>query len=317
MKDQFEREIDYLRISVTDLCNYRCMYCMPEEGVRKLSHTEILSLEDIFEIAKTAVELGVRKIRITGGEPLVRKGVTGLIRELSTLRGVEDLAMTTNAALLAPLAKELKAAGLKRVNISLDTLDPKKFAYITRGGNLEAALQGIRKAAECGMDRIKINTVLIGGFNDEEISSLVALTGKYDVELRFIELMPIGHTVPFGKEAYVSNNLVLKTVPELEPVKSPQGVAKLYQLPGAKGRVGLISPLSSHFCNDCNRIRLTADGHLKPCLHSKEEIPVRGLHGKELKEVIQEAIFYKPARHGELSHKNRSESSRDMNAIGG
>ena len=315
--DQFERSIDYLRISITDLCNFRCMYCMPEEGVDKLCHSEILSFEEILNIAKVATELGIRKIRVTGGEPLVRKGVVSLIRGLAELPGVEDLAMTTNAVCLAPMAKELKAAGLKRVNISLDTLDEERFRYITRGGELKDVLEGIQAAADCGMDQIKINTVLVGGFNVEEIPALANLTRQYPLELRFIELMPIGHTVPFGKEAYISNDIVLESLPDLEPVKRSQGVAKLYRLPGAQGKIGLISPLSNHFCHDCNRIRLTADGHLKPCLHSKEEIPVRGLQGEALKEVLRNAIYRKPARHGTLSYDIRSEAGRNMNAIGG
>lgn len=316
MIDQFERTIDYLRISITDLCNFRCMYCMPEEGVEKLCHSDILSFEDILEIARAAAELGIRKIRVTGGEPLVRKGVVSLIRGLAEIPGIEDLAMTTNAVCLAPMAEELKEAGLKRVNISLDTLDEEKFRYITRGGDLRSVLQGIWAAADC-MEQVKINTVLVGGFNVEEIPALANLTREFPLELRFIELMPIGHTVPFGKEAYVSNDIVLTNLPDLEPIKRIEGVAQLYRLPGAKGRIGLISPLSNHFCHDCNRIRLTADGKLKPCLHSKEEISVLGLKGEALKEVLRNAIFKKPARHGTLSYDSRSEAARNMNAIGG
>jgi len=316
LKDQFGRTIDYLRISITDLCNYRCMYCMPKEGVCKLTHEDILSHEEIIEIAKAATELGIRKIRVTGGEPLIRKNVVSLIRALGSLPGVEDLAITTNASLLAPIAMDLKEAGLKRVNISLDTLNEEKFRYITRGGHLQDTLDGIRAAAECGM-KIKINTVLVGGFNVDEIPALADLTRKYDLELRFIELMPIGHTHPFGKEAYVSDSIVSDYLPDLKSVHREDGVARVYSLWGAKGKIGLISPLSNHFCTECNRIRLTADGHLKPCLHSKEEILVRGLHGEELKEALRQAMYNKPARHKTLSYESRSDSARDMNAIGG
>ena len=282
----------------------------------KLSHEDILSYEEIIEIAKAATELGVRKIRVTGGEPLVRKDVVSLIRSLAGLPGVEDLAITTNASRLAPIARDLKEAGLKRVNISLDTLDEEKFRYITRGGKLWDTLDGIQAAAECGM-KVKINTVLIGGFNVDEIPALAELTRKQDLELRFIELMPIGHTHPFGKEAYVADSIVSDYLSDLEPVHREDGVARLYHLPGAKGKIGMISPLSNHFCDDCNRIRLTADGHLKPCLHSKEEIPVRGLHGETLKETLRQAMYNKPARHKTLSYKSRSDSARNMNAIGG
>lgn len=318
MKDSFGREIDYLRISITDLCNLRCMYCMPDEGILKKSHSDIMTLEEIAEIARAAVGLGVRKIRITGGEPLVRKGVVELCREIGRIPGLQDLSITTNGILLAGMAKELKEAGVNRINISIDTLDPEKFQTITRGGTLQNVLDGIRAAADCGMAPIKLNTVLIGGFNDGEIPALAELTRAQPLEVRFIELMPIGHTVPFGKEAYIPCSVVLERLPELVPVpRSGGGVARLYRLPDGKGRVGLISPLSNHFCNDCNRIRLTADGKLKPCLHSAEEIPIRGLHGEELEETLRTAVWHKPSRHGNLSDTERSEAQRNMNQIGG
>ncbi len=318
MKDTFGRKIDYLRISVTDRCNYRCVYCMPEEGVEKREHDEILSLEEIEEIAAAAVSLGVRKVRVTGGEPLVRRGVVELCRRLRAMEGVEDLAVTTNGALLPAMAQELKAAGVNRINISLDTLRPERFAAITRCGRLEDCLAGLRAALGCGMSPIKINTVLIGGFNDDEIEDLAELTVRYPVDVRFIELMPIGHTVPFGPEAYLPVTVVKERLGDaLEPAGTDGGVAKLYRLKGAKGRIGLITPLSCEFCGSCNRLRLTADGHLKPCLHSAEEIPVRGLHGAALRQAILDAAAAKPASHGALSAECRSRSARDMNRIGG
>ena len=318
MRDQFGRDIDYLRISITDLCNLRCVYCMPPEGVAKRCHSEILSLEEIEEIARAAVELGVRKIRVTGGEPLVRRGVVELCRYLGAIEGVEDLSLTTNGLLLSEMAADLYAAGVRRVNISLDTLDAEKYRTITRGGQLAQALAGIQAAEAAGMSPIKINTVLIGGFNDDEIPALVELTRQHPWEVRFIELMPIGHTVPFGPEAYLPNTCVLERVPELVPGEVPSsGVAALYRLPDGAGRVGLISPLSNHFCGACNRLRLTADGHIKPCLHSSEEIPLRGLHGEQLREALVGAIQDKPPCHGELSCQARSQSLRDMNQIGG
>ena len=316
MRDPFDREIRYLRVSVTDLCNLRCVYCMPPQGVCKRRHGDILSFEEIEEIVRAAVELGVNKIRLTGGEPLVRRGIADLCRRLGAIQGVEDLSMTTNGVLLPPLAKELYAAGLRRINISLDTLDAEKYRALTRGGDLAEALAGIRAAAEAGMSPIKINTVLLGGYNDDEIPALADLTRQYPVEVRFIELMPMGCAHAFGPEAYLPNSVVLERVPGLQP-EGASGVAKLYRLPGAPGRVGLISPLSCAFCGGCDRLRLTADGKLKPCLHSGDEIPLRDLHGAALREAILEAVRRKPVRHGELSWRERSQAGRDMNEIGG
>ena len=316
MRDPCGREIRYLRVSVTDLCNLRCVYCMPPQGVCKRRHGDILSFEEIEEIVRAAVELGVNKIRLTGGEPLVRRGIADLCRRLGAIQGVEDLSMTTNGVLLPPLAKELYAAGLRRINISLDTLDAEKYCALTRGGDLAEALAGIRAAAEAGMSPIKLNAVLIGGLNDDEIPALADLTRQYPVEVRFIELMPMGCAHAFGPEAYLPNSVVLERVPGLQP-EGASGVAKLYRLPGAPGRVGLISPLSCAFCGRCDRLRLTADGKLKPCLHSGDEIPLRDLHGAALREAILEAVRRKPVRHGELSWRERSRAGRDMNEIGG
>ena len=318
MKDTFEREITYLRISLTDLCNLRCVYCMPPEGVRKQAHDQILSLEEIGEIARAAVELGVKKIRLTGGEPLVRRGVLSLCRELRRIPRLQELTLTTNGLLLPGMAAELKAAGVDRVNVSLDTLDPEKYRRITRGGCLEDALAGIQAARDAGLTPLKLNCVLIGGFNDDEISALAALTEREPVEVRFIELMPIGDTAGFGPEAYLPCEAVLERLPRLEPAAGERtGVAERFRLPGAAGTVGLIRPLSRCFCAQCDRIRLTADGYLKPCLHSREEISVRGLHGPDLRRRLEQAIRHKPEQHGQLSASARSESARGMNRIGG
>lgn len=313
MQDQFGREIRYLRVSVTDRCNYRCVYCMPPEGVKKKE--QILSLEEILEITRAAVKLGVRKVRLTGGEPLMRRGLPWLCAALAELPGVEDLTMTTNGALLAPVAKELREAGLQRVNISLDTLDPQKFARITRGGGLEDVLAGIKAAADCGLTPIKLNTVLLRGINDDEISALVELTRRWPVELRLIEWMPVGGTGLLAS-VYAPDKLVLEQVPELESLNRQEGVARLYHLPGALGTVGLIAARSDHFCGTCDRLRLTADGKLKPCLHSQREIPVRGLAGKALERAILQAVQEKPAQHPDLS-QGPAECLRNMNEIGG
>lgn len=318
MTDGYGRKIEYLRMSVTDACNLRCAYCMPEEGMRVCPCKSAMSADEFVEIASAAAELGVNKLRITGGEPLLRGDIVGLTRELGKIEGIEDISMTTNATLLAPMAEDLYKAGIHRINISLDTLDAKKYEDMTRGGKLSDALEGLRAAMYAGMRPVKLNAVLIGGFNDTEIETLAELTQAYPVELRFIELMPIGHTSCFPKSAYIPDSVVLQKLPGLEPVESaPHSVARLYKLPHAQGRIGLISPLSNHFCAECNRLRLTADGCLKPCLHSAEEIPVLGLHGEELKAAILTAVSHKPKMHVELSATERSQSQRSMYRIGG
>ena len=318
MTDGYGRKIEYLRMSVTDACNLRCAYCMPEEGMRVCPCKSAMSADEFIEIAAASAELGINKLRITGGEPLLRGDIVGLARELGKIEGIEDISMTTNATLLAPMAEDLYKAGIHRINISLDTLDAKKYEDMTRGGKLSDALEGLRAAMYAGMRPVKLNAVLIGGFNDTEIETLAELTQAYPVELRFIELMPIGHTSCFPKSAYIPDSVVLQKLPGLEPVESaPHSVARLYKLPHAQGRIGLISPLSNHFCAECNRLRLTADGCLKPCLHSAEEIPVRGLHGAELRSAILTAVSHKPKMHAELSATERSQSQRSMYRIGG
>ena len=315
MNDRFGRDIYYLRLSVTDLCNLRCVYCMPEEGVEKRRHSEILSVEEIEEIVRASAECGIRKVRVTGGEPLVRRGIVDICRRISAIPGVEELDMTTNGVLLPKLAVELKKAGVKRLNISLDTLNPDKYRHITRCGNLDEALRGIDAAFEAGYDMIKINTVLIGGVNDDEIPAFVNMTRDKNIHVRFIELMPIGESAEWSHERFISNSCVLEKIPQLEKAGS-SGVAQLYRLPGAPGTVGLISPISSHFCPTCNRIRITADGKLKPCLHSADEVDLRGLHGEALVDTISQAIGAKPLRHL-LDENDKSFSQRNMNAIGG
>ena len=315
MRDQNGRNIEYLRLSVTDLCNYRCSYCMGESGVCKLNHTDILSIEALAEIGRAAVACGIKKIRLTGGEPLVRKGIVTLCRMLKSIPGLEALTMTTNGSLLPPFANELKSAGLDRINISLDTLDETKFRQLTRLGTLDEALAGLAAAKKAGFEAIKINTVLIGGFNLDEIPKLIALTKDDPVSVRFIELMPIGECADWPSERFVSADAVLGACPALEPMET-DGVAKLFQVPGHLGTVGLIRPMSHNFCGDCNRIRVTTDGKLKPCLHSSAEIDLKGLHGAALVSAIKKGIFYKPKQH-HLNEDGQSESRRKMHQIGG
>ncbi len=317
MIDRYGREIRYLRLSVTELCNLRCRYCMPEDGVCKKRHEEMLTQEEMLSAIRAAASLGIQKLRLTGGEPLVKPNIVRLCEGAAQTPGIREICLTTNGLLLPRLAKDLRAAGVNRLNISLDTLDPEKYHYITRRGSLEDALKGIEAALAAGFEKIKLNTVLIGGFNDGEIRSLAELTKQYPVDLRFIELMPMYDSGDFGPEAFIPYTVVTDTLPELEPLPADGGVAKLYRLPGAQGRVGLISPVSAHFCASCNRIRITADGKIKPCLHSPDELSIKGLKEEEMVQVLRRAILEKPQWHGELSYKERSHANRNMNQIGG
>ena len=317
MLDRYGRNITYLRLSVTELCNLRCRYCMPESGVCKKAHEEMLTEEEIVLAVETAAELGVNKLRITGGEPLVKKNIVSICERTAAVPGIGEVCITTNGVLLPELAKPLREAGVKRLNISLDTLDEEKFRYITRLGSLETVLRGIEAALDAGYEKIKLNAVLIGGFNDGEIGPLSELTRRWPVDLRFIELMPMLESSEFGPEAFIPCERVLQELPELEEEPRDGGVAKLYRLPGARGRIGLISPLSAHFCTECNRIRITADGKVKPCLHSPDELSIKGLSEEEMREVLRNAILCKPQWHGELSYSQRSQANRNMNQIGG
>lgn len=315
MKDRYGRTIKYLRLSVTDLCNCRCVYCMGENGVPRLPHSAILSFEEIEEIVRAAVSLGVTKVRLTGGEPLVRRGIDELVRRLRGIEGVEELAMTTNGARLAEYAVRLKEAGLDRLNVSLDTLDPEKFRRITRIGELRDTLDGLDAARRAGFEHIKLNTVLMGGVNDDEIAEIAALAKDGAFDVRFIELMPIGECTDWDRRRFLPAERVLEYLPKGERVPS-DGVAELWRPAGFRGTVGLIRPLSHRFCADCDRIRVTADGCLKPCLHSAREIPLRGKHGETLVRTIAEGMQTKPREH-HMADGHASESRRGMNRIGG
>ena len=317
MIDMLGRDITYLRISLTDKCNLRCRYCMPEEGVCKRSHHEMMNEDEVVTAVEVAASLGIHKIRLTGGEPLVKRNIVSICQRVAAVEGIREVCLTTNGILLPELAKPLKKAGVKRLNLSLDTLDPQKYAYITRIGKLDQFYSGLEAALEAGFDKVKINAVLIGGFNDDEIESLANLTMEYPVDMRFIELMPIQDHDEFGESAYVPYSKVLEKLPEAVPAAKDGGVAKLYRLPGAKGNIGLISPISAHFCSECNRLRLTADAKLKPCLHSGDEYSIKGLDREAMKAVFAQAIWNKPAWHGDLDAVHRSQAGRNMNEIGG
>lgn len=317
MIDKHGREISYLRISLTELCNFRCRYCMPEEGVEKKCHSEMMTEEELVCLVRAAAALGIKKLRVTGGEPLIKKNIVSICRTLSSIPGIEELCLTTNGTKLPELAKELKAAGVNRLNLSLDTLDAEKYAYITRRGKLTDFMAGLNAALEAGFDKIKINSVLIGGFNDDEIRPLAELTLKYPIDVRFIEMMPMYDSGDFSPQAFISYTKVLEKLPEAVEMPPDGSVAKLWRLPGAMGNVGLISPVSAHFCSECNRIRLTSDGKLKPCLHSGDEYSIKGLDYEGMYKLLKEVIWNKPAWHGELDALHRSKAGRNMNQIGG
>lgn len=318
MKDTYGREINYLRLSVTDLCNLRCQYCMPEEGIPKKAHNEMLRFEEMTRIVQACVDLGINKVRLTGGEPLIRRDIVDLVKFIGSVEGVKDLTMTTNGTLLKSLAKPLKEAGLNRINISVDTFNPEKYKTMTRGGNVNDVIESMKVAIEVGLYPIRLNVVLIEGFNDDEIESIVALTKDQEIDIRFIELMPIGdleHKTPLG---YLSNKTVLDRVPELESdhTEDQISVAEYYRLPGGKGRIGLINPMSHKFCDRCNKIRITADGKLKPCLHTDEEIDLKSrAHDLDaLREAIKQGILEKNETH---LLEEACYTQRDMNRIGG
>ena len=319
MRDNYGRNINYLRISVTDRCNLRCVYCMPEEGVKSLSHDEILRFEDTIKIVKAAATLGINKIRYTGGEPLVMKDIDKLIYQTSKVQGIEDISITTNGILLSDMAEDLKKAGLKRVNISLDTLDKDKFKSITRIGDLDKVMEGIYKCLSIGLQPVKINTVLMRGINDMEFEDFLNLTREIPVDIRFIELMPIGEGVKMYEKNKLSFMEILEEHPELIKIETEKSsTAELYKLKGAKGRIGFISPVSCKFCTDCNKIRLTSTGTIKPCLHSKEEINLRKYLNDEemLTAAIKAAILNKPLEH-HLKEESASRSVKVMSQIGG
>ncbi len=324
--DPYKRKINYLRISVTDRCNLRCCYCMPEEGIPLISHEEILTYEEILRIVRVFAEEGISKVRLTGGEPLVRKGIADFISRLSQIEGIEDLSLTTNGILLKEFAQDLKRAGLKRINISLDSLRRERFYQITRKDEYERVWEGIEEALRVGLSPVKINMVAIKGLNDDEIESFAQLTLHLPLTIRYIEYMPSGN----GEEWKESNILTipqiksrLENIGKLIPIPSDQwdGPAKRFRIEGAIGEIGLIGPVSSHFCDDCNRLRLTPDGKIRTCLFSDEEIDVKELLRKggsdrDLKERLLVALRTKPERH-HINTYQFKKCQRNMSAIGG
>ncbi|HEY5674067.1 MAG TPA: GTP 3',8-cyclase MoaA [Malonomonas sp.] len=326
LRDSFLRKIDYLRISVTDRCNLRCRYCMPEQGVPSVGHQAVLSYEELLRVARIAVELGVRKIRLTGGEPLVRKGLIGFIAALCQLPQRPEVTLTTNGLLLADNAVALKQAGLSRVNISLDSLQPQRFAEITRREGLDQVLLGIEAAEKAGLTPIKINMVPILGVNADEITDFGRLTYSHPWQVRFIEFMPVSSGLEYTPEQLYSASRIQADLQQLAPLvaedsKGIVGPAQIYRLQGAQGTVGIIPAVSEHFCGGCNRLRLTADGQLRPCLLSQQEVDLlsilrQGCSDERLAELLGKSVLDKPERHG-LRDADYTPGKRRMHGIGG
>jgi cyclic pyranopterin phosphate synthase len=325
LMDGYKRRINYLRLSITDLCNLRCVYCMPEGGVPKLHHNDILTYEEITRLARVVVGMGINRIRITGGEPLVRRDVLRLCRDILQIEGLESLSMTTNGLLLSRFARELHDAGMKRINISLDTLKPEKYAAITRRDCFHEVWRGIEAAQEVGFDPVKLNVVVMQGVNDDEIEDLALLTYRYPFDVRFIEFMPFQPDEQSRRFLSADEILTrLARVAQLSPVQNndSNGPAQHYAFPGAKGRIGLISPVSHHFCPSCNRLRVTADGKLRTCLFSTDELDLKPLLRQasaddQVVSIIRNAIRSKPERHMLDKEILRKCTNRPMSAIGG
>jgi cyclic pyranopterin phosphate synthase len=330
MIDGYNRDISYLRVSITDRCNLRCQYCVPKEGLSRVGHDDILRYEEIIRIVMVAVKMGIRKVRITGGEPLVRRGVVDFIATLNLIDGLEDISLTTNAVLLEETAERLYQAGVRRINISLDSLDPGKYKEITRGGNLEAVLRGIQKAHEVGFQPIKINVVTIQGFNDDEALQFAELTMDRPYQVRFIELMPFGFAGMESLGKHLPNDDLKERINrrytlEISPKARSQndGPADLYRIRGGQGEIGFISPLSHQFCSTCNRLRLTSSGRLRACLLLDDEIDVlsplrEGCTNQELAGLLQLAVTKKPVTHDlNIEERHMKKCLTEMTSIGG
>ncbi len=333
LKDGFHREIDYLRLSITDRCNLRCVYCMPPGGVVPSTHKDILRYEEIIRIVRIGAGLGLKKVRLTGGEPLTRKNVSFLISSLKKIPGIEDLSMTTNGTFLQQCAQELADAGLDRVNISVDSFSPDRYREITRGGSLDHVTRGIAAAEKAGLKPIKLNMVPIRGVNDDEVADFARLTLTTDYHVRFIEFMPSGDNEYWSPERYISTDELKKTIETISPLVPVRirknGPSKYFRLKGARGVVGFISAITHHFCADCNRLRLTSDGKLRPCLFSETEIDLRstlrsGGPDAEIERLFRLAIKAKPEGHNMGDTLSRSgpmiligRHGRPMAKIGG
>lgn len=326
MIDVHGRKIDYLRISVTDRCNLRCRYCMPEEGIENEGHSRMLSLEQIFRLVRVASQTGISKVRLTGGEPLVRKNIVSLIENIAGLPEIKDVSLTTNGVLFPEMAEDLKKAGLNRVNISLDTLKEDKYHYITRNGQLGNAIPAVHKALELNMHPVKINVVAIKGFNDDEFLDFAELAYNLPVHIRFIEFMPIGDLDFHTPDKCLSISTVRELIEQkYELIEGADvkgyGPAKYAAIKGGQGSLGFISAMSDHFCAHCNRIRMTADGKLRGCLYNLNEIDLRlalynNCSDEQLRSLFAKAILMKPDQHHMLEGWGK-DNRRKMYQIGG
>jgi len=324
--DNNHRVINYLRLSVTDRCNLRCIYCMPEKGIRFMPHGEILTYEEILHIVRLSIQKGIRKVRLTGGEPLVRKGFISFLERLSKIEGLEEITLTTNGVLLKSFAADIKNCGISRINVSLDSLRPERFFRITGRDFFERVWEGLEEAEYVGFNPIKINVVAIKGVNDDEVLDFADLALKKPYHVRFIELMPVGEQNTWNPERFVSTDEIYRLIQsrgDLKPVKSNpyDGPAQRYKINGGQGEIGLIGALSNHFCDNCNRLRLTPEGYLRGCLFSDQEIDLKTPLRKEKKDayllqLIELAIKNKPKEHGLLEYGPRK-CVRPMNSIGG
>jgi cyclic pyranopterin phosphate synthase len=321
--DTYDRTINYIRISVTDRCNLRCKYCV-DGSFGFIPHTEILSYEEILRFAKIAARLGVKKVRLTGGEPLARKDIGYLLKEINSIEGIDDVSLTTNGVFLGERIEELKEAGLKRINISLDTMKKERFAFITGVDAFDDVIKGIEKAVYAGLNPIKVNTVIIKGFNDDEILNFVKAAKKWNHHVRFIEFMPFGDSTLWNSTDIITSQQiedVIRTTYNLIPsISRENGPAKMFDIEGGSGKIGFISPVSTHICSECNRLRLTSSGMIRPCLFSDTEYDVKALlrggkSDEEIIEFVKEVVRVKPEKKLEMGQIRKCQ--RSLRGIGG
>jgi len=327
LTDSFRRRLTYLRLSITDRCNLRCRYCMPQSSFSWMPSENILTFEEIHRICRAFCRSGIKKIRLTGGEPLVRRGLVDLIRKLNRLQGLEEICLTTNGTLLGDHAAELLDAGVTHINISLDTMVPDTYASITGADMFHQVWNSIMKVIELGFPQVKINAVVIKGVTDSDIYDLAELATIYPIDVRFIEFMPVGDKIPWSPDSMISSDevrgMLEQRMGHMEPVERSAGAgpASLYRLKDAPGLIGFISPLSHHFCSTCNRLRITADGKLRLCLFSDSEIDVkspvrRGMTDGELEQFLRKSAAVKPEGYHALG-KEQVSCTKRMSSIGG
>ncbi len=325
LTDSYNRRIDYLRISITDKCNLKCVYCVSSKGLKNFKNAEIMTDEEIVRFVRIAHKYGLKKVRITGGEPLLRKSIMNLISSIKKI-GISDLSLTTNGIMLAELAGALKTAGLDRVNISLDTMNAERYKGITKGGDINRVWEAIKEAERAGLSPVKINIVPIRGLNDDEILSFASLTIEKDCHIRFIEFMPVTSNGMWRKEICVSSKEVLEIISRLGNLESfkfrGEGPSRNYRIKGAVGVIGIISPISDHFCSSCNRLRLTSNGKIRPCLFSKDEVDIKtpmrnGAADDEIERLFLYTISIKPERHKLDENIAVADHIKNMSKIGG